>query len=148
VHLGLKDVCQSYGRRQVLNNINLNLASGIVGLLGPNGAGKTTLLRTMATIMPPTSGKISVNDIAIENDRSARRARTRIGYLPQSFGYEPGMRIIDFVHYAAWMRDISASDRDRAVARAIGQVELDELSRTKMKRLSGGMRQRAGIAWA
>jgi ABC-2 type transport system ATP-binding protein len=119
-----------------------------MGLLGPNGAGKTTLLRTMATVLPPREGTITVDGTVVDGERVARRVRRKIGYLPQEFGYDVGMRVVDFVRYAAWMRGVPANERDRATNRALAQVDLVEHRRTRMRKLSGGARQRAGIAWA
>ncbi len=146
--LKLTGITQGYGRTNAIERFDLELTPGVVGLLGPNGAGKTTLLRTMATIMPPRTGTIALNGVVIDGERAARRARRDIGYLPQRFGFDPGMRVVDFVRYAAWMRGLPAERWDDAAERALIQVDLVEQRRTRMRRLSGGMLQRAGIAWA
>ncbi|MFE9048382.1 ATP-binding cassette domain-containing protein [Streptomyces rubiginosohelvolus] len=146
--LSLTNIFQGYGSHFVINDLSIELGSGVIGLLGPNGAGKTTLLRTMATIMPPASGKILVNGIPVNDERSAREARSAIGYLPQNFGYDPGMRVIDFVQYAAWLRGIPGTAWQKETAWALNQVDLLSHGKTRMSKLSGGMRQRAGIAWA
>jgi ABC-2 type transport system ATP-binding protein len=144
----LTNVSQGYGRTQIIDGLDLEMTPGVVGLLGPNGAGKTTLLRTMATVLPPTGGIVCLDGVPIETERAARAARTKIGYLPQDFGFDPGMRVADFVRYAAWMRGVPPRDWDPAAELALAQVDLGDHRRTRMKRLSGGMRQRAGIAWA
>lgn len=146
--LQLIGISQGYGKTKVIDGFDLELAPGVVGLLGPNGAGKTTLLRTMATIMPPRTGKILFDDVHIVGERTARAARRKIGYLPQDFGFDPGMRLIDFVRYAAWMRGLPPQTWNAAAALVLEQVDLTDHRRSKMKKLSGGMRQRAGIAWA
>jgi ABC-2 type transport system ATP-binding protein len=148
VILRLDGVRQGYGTTSVIDRFDLEMSPGVMGLLGPNGAGKTTLLRTMATIMPPKEGKVVFDDTVVDGPRIARQARREIGYLPQDFGYDPGMRVADFVRYAAWMRAIPASETGPAAELAVAQVGLAEYRRTKMRKLSGGMRQRAGIAWA
>jgi ABC-2 type transport system ATP-binding protein len=148
MNLRFDAVSQGYGSSLVVSDLTLDLQSGVVGLLGPNGAGKTTVLRTMATIMPPKSGRISLGDIAVTGERTARAARGGIGYLPQNFGYDPGMRLGDFVRYAAWLRGLPAGTWDDAARLALDQVDLADHCRTKLRKLSGGMRQRAGIAWA
>ena len=144
----LKNVTQGYGRNRVIDDLSLDLQPAVVGLLGPNGAGKTTLLRTMATIMPPRTGDVVVDGVAVRNEKSARAARRHIGYLPQDFGYDPGMRVADFVAYAAWMRGVPHRDWAGVVTQALERVELTDHRRSTMRRLSGGTRQRAGIAWA
>ena len=146
--LRLTGLSQGYGRTPVIDELDLELTPGVVGLLGPNGAGKTTLLRTMATIMPPKAGTLFLDGVVVDSERKARKARRRIGYLPQHFGFDPGMRVDDFVRYAAWMRGMPPGTWDDATDRALVRVDLREHRRAKMRALSGGMRQRAGIAWA
>ncbi|MFY1679226.1 ATP-binding cassette domain-containing protein [Streptomyces sp. WMMC905] len=146
--LRLTDIQQGYSKTPVLRDINLELGTGITGLLGPNGAGKSTLLRTMATVLPPRSGSVEISGSQVESERSARQVRGRIGYLPQDFGHDPAMRVLDFVEYAAWLRGIPARQQHEAAVRALEHVDLVGLHRTKMGKLSGGQRQRAGIAWA
>lgn len=144
----LDAVSQGYGTSTVIDRLSATLQPGITALLGPNGAGKTTLLRTLATIMPPRTGTIRINDIEIRSERSARLARDHIGYLPQDFGFDPRMTVADFATYAAWMRGIRRGRWRSEVDQALEMVGLTDRRRTKMRSLSGGMRQRAGIAWA
>ncbi|QSB17523.1 ATP-binding cassette domain-containing protein [Natronosporangium hydrolyticum] len=144
----LDSVAQGYGRSTVLEAVSLTLRPGVTALLGPNGAGKTTLLRTLATIKPPRNGRIYVDDIQVTGEKSARDVRDRIGYLPQDFGFDPRMTVADFVTYAAWLRGVPATAWPDRVAEALQLVDLTDRRRSKMRSLSGGMRQRAGIAWA
>lgn len=141
-------LAQGYGNTTVIEGFTTTLPPGITALLGPNGAGKTTLLRTLATIMPPKNGTIRIDDIEVRNERSARLARENIGYLPQDFGFDPRMTVGDFVAYAAWMRGIAANRSRQSVDEALEMVDLSDRRRMRMGALSGGMRQRAGIAWA
>ncbi|WBB97002.1 ATP-binding cassette domain-containing protein [Solwaraspora sp. WMMA2080] len=131
-----------------MNRISLTLQPGTIGVLGPNGAGKTTLLRTLATIMPPSYGSILFDDIEIDTEQKARSVRSRIGYLPQDFGFDPQMTVADFVAYAAWMRGVEPGEWNRSIDRVLEMVDLTDRRRSKMRKLSGGMRRRAGIAWA
>ncbi|MFC4149036.1 ATP-binding cassette domain-containing protein [Micromonospora mangrovi] len=144
----LDALAQGYGTTTVIDNLTVTLRPGITALLGPNGAGKTTLLRTLATVMPPRNGVIRIDDIAVDGERSARRVRDRIGYLPQDFGFDPQMTAADFVTYAAWMRGVPSRQWRRAVDEALEMVDLTDRRKSKMRSLSGGMRRRAGIAWA
>lgn len=144
----LERVSQGYGSTLVVDDFSAKLQPGVTALLGPNGAGKTTLLRTMATIMPPRTGAITLDGVTVGNERSARTVRDRIGYLPQRFGFDPQMSVADFVTYAAWLRGVGSGDRRRFVTEALELVDLTDHRRTKLRKLSGGMRQRAGIAWA
>ncbi|AEB42412.1 ATP-binding cassette domain-containing protein [Micromonospora maris] len=146
--LELMGVSQRYGNVVALREVSARLKPGVTGLLGPNGAGKTTLLRTMATIMPPDAGVLHINGVQVNDERSARSARRHVGYLPQSFGYDPHMRVGDFVRYAAWLRGLPAAQWDAGAKAALSAVDLLDRATIKLKKLSGGMRQRAGIAWA
>jgi ABC-2 type transport system ATP-binding protein len=128
--------------------MDLEVANGVTGLLGPNGAGKTTLLQTLSTISPPQQGSLHLFGEEIRSDRDARRARRRIGYLPQDFGYYPSFSIIDFVTYCAWLREVPNRRVDEATKKAIAAVGLADRASQKMKSLSGGMLRRAGIAAA
>jgi ABC-2 type transport system ATP-binding protein len=144
----LDALSQGYGTSVVIDRLSMTLQPGITALLGPNGAGKTTLLRTLATVMPPQSGAVYINGVNVGSDRSARAIRDDVGYLPQSFGFDPQMTVADFVEYAAWMRGIPTERRRRSVGETLEMVDLVDHRRTRMRKLSGGMRQRAGIAWA
>lgn len=90
---------QGYGRKSVISGIDLEIRPGVVGLLGPNGAGKTTLLRTLATASPPRGGALEICGTRVTSERTARKARRNIGYLPQEFGYLPAFTVYDFVRY-------------------------------------------------
>lgn len=143
-----KGLRQGYGAKTVLKEADLHLDRGVTGLLGPNGAGKTTLLRTLATAVPPQAGTLEVNGAVVDGERSARAVRPGIGYLPQAFGYDPGMRLLDFVVYGAWVRGLPKKERLADAEAALRKVDLADSHRVRMKQLSGGQRQRAGIAWA
>lgn len=144
----LHNVSQGYRGREVFRGIDLSLDGGIVGLVGPNGAGKTTLLRTMATVMPPKSGEVVVDGVAVRGEADARRVREGIGYLPQRFGAPSGMRLVDFVRYSAWLRGVPPDRWNSATDEALAAVDLTDRRSSRMRSLSGGMRQRAGIACA
>ncbi|MFC8850031.1 MULTISPECIES: ATP-binding cassette domain-containing protein [unclassified Micromonospora] len=144
----LDALSQGYGTSTVIDSLSVALQPGITALLGPNGAGKTTLLRTLATVMPPRNGRICIDEVEVSSERSARQMRDRIGYLPQEFGFDPKMTVADFVSYAAWMRGVPSAQWRRSVGEALEMVDLTDRRRARMGSLSGGMRRRAGIAWA
>ncbi|SDO96296.1 ABC-2 type transport system ATP-binding protein [Actinopolyspora xinjiangensis] len=137
-----------YGGKLVLDGINLHMGTGIHGLLGPNGAGKTTLMRTLATVARPSEGSVELlgHDTAEQDGR--KRARRRLGYLPQTFGYYPGFTVAEFVEYMAWLKQMPKDRVPEAVGRAIERVGLADRADSKLRRLSGGMLRRAGIAQA
>jgi ABC-2 type transport system ATP-binding protein len=148
VNVQVQGLTRRFGRTEAVRGVDLSIDTGVFGLLGPNGAGKTTLLRTMATVIPPSSGTIRLlgNDPA---QRSAcRRIRRRLGYLPQMLGYYPNFTVAEFVEYFALLKQIPHAHVGHAVAQAIERVRLGDRARSKMRTLSGGMLRRAGIAQA
>ena len=137
-----------YGRRPVLEDLDLELGVGVHGLLGPNGAGKTTLMRVLATVLRPDRGDVRLLGQPLSDHAGLRVARRRLGYLPQSFGFYPRFTVREFVEYFAWLREMPSAAIPLAVDRAIERVGLLDRADDRMKHLSGGMLRRAGIAQA
>jgi ABC-2 type transport system ATP-binding protein len=142
------DLTRRFGRTQAVAGVSLQAGAGVFGLLGPNGAGKTSLLRMMATVLPPTSGRLRLLDRDPGSYGPRREIRRRLGYLPQSLGYYPGFTVAEFVEYFALLKDMPPGRVPRAVAAAIEHVGLGDRARAKLRTLSGGMLRRAGIAQA
>ncbi|MFC4066037.1 ABC transporter ATP-binding protein [Actinoplanes subglobosus] len=138
-----------YGATIALDSVDLEITVGVTGLLGPNGAGKSTLLRCLATALAPDSGTIRVHgfDPAVASQRT--EVRRRIGYLPQNPGLYPNFTAYDLLDYVAVLKEITDGRQRRAeVRRVLEEVELADRAKTKVRRLSGGMRQRLGLAQA
>jgi ABC-type multidrug transport system ATPase subunit len=148
MNVDITGVTRKFGRTQAVAGVDLETGPGVFGLLGPNGAGKTTLLRMMATVIPPTSGRVRLLGRDPRSYGPRREIRRRLGYLPQNLGYYPGFTVADFVEYFALLKDMPPRRVPRAVAAAIEQVGLGERARAKLRTLSGGMQRRAGIAQA
>lgn len=128
-----------------MNNINLEIGTGMFGLLGPNGAGKSTLMRTLATLQSPDSGNIQFEGIDVLNDPLS--LRKVLGYLPQEFGVYPKESAIDLLDYFALLKGIrSKKDRLRLVQEVLELTNLFEVRKKNVSDYSGGMRQRFGIA--
>jgi ABC-type multidrug transport system ATPase subunit len=135
------------GRTMAVDGLDLSLGTGVHGLLGPNGAGKTTLIRSLATVLKPAAGKLTLlGSPAGSGDQ--RALRRKIGYLPQNFGYYKRFTVREFVEYLAWLKEMSKKDIPAAVQWAIERVGLADRADDKLKALSGGMVRRAGIAQA
>ena len=130
---------------KALNNINLEISTGMFGLLGPNGAGKSTMMRTIATLQDPDSGFIQLDDIDVLNDNHA--LRKVLGYLPQEFGVYPGVSATELLHYFASLKGItSKKERSKIVDYVLDITNLTEVRRRHVSGYSGGMKQRFGIA--
>ena len=148
MNVEITDLTRRFGRTLAVAGVSLQTGPGVLGLLGPNGAGKTTLLRTMATVIPPTSGTLRLlgRDPGAYGPR--KEIRRRLGYLPQALGYYPGFTVAEFVEYFALLKDMPSARVPRAVATAIERVSLGSKARAKLRGLSGGMLRRVGIAQA
>lgn len=144
--LRICNVTKKYGDFTALENINLTLENGIYALLAPNGAGKTTLMKMMATLSFPTSGKITWNGKDIL--RMGEKYRDKIGYLPQNFGYYKDYTPKQFLDYLCVLKGIKKDMRKKRVEEVLDLVALREAANKKMKKFSGGMIQRIGIAQA
>ena len=133
--------------RKALAGIDLQISTGTFGLLGPNGAGKTTLMRILATLLKPTAGRVTVDG----KDLTAcgERVRRAIGYLPQDFRAFPNLKVREFLDYSAVMHGmLSRAQRRKAVEAVMESTGLTEVSRRRIKKLSGGMHRRVGVAQA
>jgi len=143
----LQQIEKRFGKNQILNGLSLQLEPGIFGLLGPNGAGKTTLMRMIAAIIQPDRGEISYD--GIKWSTQPERARGIIGYLPQDFDVLPHLNVFECLDYIAQIKGIHSKEtRRKEIDRMLQQVNLLKHSNLKVKKLSGGMRRRLGIAQA
>lgn len=132
---------------QALDNINITITNGMFGLLGPNGAGKSTLMRILVTLMKPTSGKVTVNGLDLQRNRT--EIRSMLGYLPQDFRYFPKLKTSEFLEYTARLHGMRESKkRKSAVDQMLEEVGLFEARDRMANKLSGGMKRRLGIAQA
>jgi ABC-type multidrug transport system ATPase subunit len=148
MNVEIENVTRRFSRAQAVDGVSLQTGAGVFGLLGPNGAGKTTLLRMLATVIPPTSGRIQLLGRDPGGYGPRREIRRRLGYLPQNLGYYPGFTVAEFVEYFALLKEMPPGQIPKAVATAIERVDLGGRARAKLRTLSGGMLRRAGIAQA
>ncbi len=105
-------------------------------------------MRTLVTDLKARSGHVVVGGEPVTSRRARYRARQRIGYLPQNFGFDSRFTVAEHVEYLAWLRGVPSSRRANAVRDAIDLVQLSDQRGAKLGSLSGGSRQRAGIAGA
>ena len=146
MELKLTELTKRFQDTTAVNHISCTLTSGVYGLLGVNGAGKTTLMRMLCTLFKPTEGRITWNGTDIfEMDREYRKL---LGYLPQDFGYYPDFSVQDYLLYIASIKGLRPAYAKQRAALLLDQVGLAKVKNRKMKKLSGGMKRRAGIAQA
>jgi ABC-type multidrug transport system ATPase subunit len=130
-----------------LQGIDLEVQNGMFGLLGPNGAGKTTLMRIIAGLLEPTSGRVLLDDEDVTE--RPERIWSKLGYLPQEFGFYPHLTGEQMLEYLLRLKGVEASGGMRSlVASLLDQVNLTFAARRRVRAYSGGMRQRLGIAQA
>lgn len=144
--LTISNVGKDYGNFKALEGMNLQFDNGIYGLLAPNGAGKTTLIKMLVTLIKPTSGEILYNGKPIE--ALGESYRELIGYLPQHFGYYKHYTPQKYLRYLAALKGLEKDKVDQRIDEVLEMVALGDVKKKKMRKFSGGMIQRVGIAQA
>ena len=128
-----------------LDRISIGIEFGtIAGLVGPDGSGKTTLLRLMAGLLVPTSGEIKV--LGIEPYRHGGKLRADVGYMPQRFGLYEDLTVIENLNLYADLRNVVGGERQRVFERLLAFTDLARFTKRYAGKLSGGMKQKLGLA--
>lgn len=140
------NLTKRFGDFKAVDNMNIRITNGVYGLLGVNGAGKTTLMRMICTLLTPTSGQILCDGKDIQ--KMEGEYRNLLGYLPQEFGFYPEFTVKDYLLYIAGLKGIRPVVAKKRVKELLEQVGLSKAANKKMKKLSGGMKRRVGIAQA
>ncbi|MBD5479395.1 MAG: ATP-binding cassette domain-containing protein [Lachnospiraceae bacterium] len=144
--LQIQDVTKNYQNFVALEHINLEFENGIYGLLAPNGAGKTTLLKLITTLLFPTEGKILYDGVEVR--KLDALYREMLGFLPQDFGYYREYTPEKYLHYIGVLKGMERKELQDKIGQMLELVGLSEQKNKKMKKFSGGMIQRVGIAQA
>ena len=129
-----------------ISDLSLEIGTGVLGLLGPNGAGKSTLMRILATVTKATSGFAKWDGVDIAT--SPNHVRKVLGYLPQDFGIYPNLNAVEFLSYLAAARGISGRSAAQRINKLLDLVNLTDARNRPLGSMSGGMKQRVGIAQA
>jgi ABC-2 type transport system ATP-binding protein len=130
-----------------LQNINAQISKGeIVGLVGPDGAGKTTLIRLIAALMLPTEGSITLSGFNTAQDPEIIHFLT--GYMPQRFGLYDDLTVQQNLNLYADLRNVIGEERKTTIARLLKFTTLEPFTNRLAKNLSGGMKQKLGLACA
>lgn len=146
MELKMINLTKQFGGFTAVDHMSLTMTNGVYGLLGVNGAGKTTLMRMICTLLQPTGGKIICNGKDIF--KMGADYRRLLGYLPQDFGFYPEFTVKDYLLYIAALKGLRPAVAKRRVRELTAKVGLSKAANKKMKKLSGGMKRRAGIAQA
>ena len=146
MELVLDNLTKEFGEFVAVDHISLTMTNGVYGLLGVNGAGKTTLMRMLCTLLKPTGGNIYCDGKDIF--KMEGEYRNLLGYLPQDFGFYPEFTVKDYLLYIATIKGIRPAVANKRTKELIAKVGLMKVANKKLKKLSGGMKRRVGIAQA
>ncbi|WLS06349.1 ABC transporter ATP-binding protein [Shinella oryzae] len=139
----VRDIGKRYGDIEALRGINLEFERGkLTTLLGPSGCGKTTLLKIIAGLVPATSGEIRVNGKVVTGPGPER------AFVFQDFALMPWATVLRNVAFGLELKGIGLAERNRTARHYIAEVGLSGFEEKYPHELSGGMRQRVGIARA
>ena len=138
---------KSFGATRALDGISAQLPAGkILGLLGPDGAGKTTLIRLLAGLMEPTAGSVEV--LGRRPSAEGGTAQAETGYMPQRFGLYEDLSVLDNLTLYANLRALDAAEREQRFAQLLRFTDLASFTGRLAGQLSGGMKQKLGLACA
>jgi ABC-2 type transport system ATP-binding protein len=141
----VQNLTKHYGRTVAVEGVSFSVENGeTLGLLGPNGAGKTTILRIITGYIPPTSGSVTVAGYDVVDD--SIEVRRRIGYMPEIPAVYPEMTIRGYLEFIGGVREIPY--RSAQLDRVMKICGIDHYSRTHIRKLSKGYRQRVNLAQA
>lgn len=144
--LEIYGLCKNFRETKVLKDINLVLTPGIWGILGPNGAGKTTLIKILSTVLRPSKGKILFNGIDVFS--VPQNYLANYGVLPQEIGFYPNFSVFNFLQFMAAAKGVPQSEEKERIQWVLNATNLLAESNLEIRQLSGGMKQRLGIAQA
>jgi ABC-2 type transport system ATP-binding protein len=138
-------ITKAFGTFLAVKGVSFRVEQGeIFGLLGPNGAGKSTLIRILTTLLPPTSGRASVNGFDVV--RQPNDVRRAIGVIPQAMTSDLELSVEENLLIFAKLYGVPRGRRERLIEGLLGAVELSQWRTAPVKNLSGGMRRRVEIA--
>jgi ABC-2 type transport system ATP-binding protein len=140
-------VCRSFGPVRALQGISFEVTPGeVFGLVGPDGAGKTTTMRILAAILSPDSGSARILGLDSVRDRSAIHDRT--GYMSQRFGLYGDLTVDENMAFYADLYGVGRAELATAAGRLLEWSALAPFRKRKAGQLSGGMKQKLGLACA
>lgn len=147
--LEVEGIGKSYGRRQVVKHVSLNVRRGeAVGLLGPNGAGKTTCFYMITGLIRPDHGSIRLDDFDMTRLPMYRRARLGVGYLPQEASIFRGLSVEDNIRAVLEVVEPNKKQREADLDSLLNEFGVTHLRKSPSIALSGGERRRVEIARA
>ena len=145
--LKAEKLCKSYGKRNVVNNVDISVKRGeIVGLLGPNGAGKTTTFYMITGMITPLSGKIFLDDTEITPLPMYKRSLHGVGYLAQDPSVFTKLTVEENIQLVLEMTALSKDEQSLRLEELLDEFSIGHIRKSKAFTLSGGERRRTEIA--
>lgn len=145
--IAIKDLSKSFdkGKSVALKNLNLTLASGkMIALSGPDGAGKTTLMRLLAGLLTPSAGSIEI--FGFDSCRHQKELNAITGYMPQRFGLYEDLSVQENLDLYARLHSLSPQERQEQFTKLLHFTNLGPFQERMARNLSGGMKQKLGLA--
>ena len=139
------NLTKKFGDLVAVNNFNLDIdKTSIFGLIGPDGAGKTTLIRLMCGIMEPTSGDTLIENISVK--KNPEEIKLKIGYMPQKFSLYGDLSVLENLNFYADLYLLSKKERLKTINKLLEFSNLTPFKNRLAENLSGGMKQKLGLA--
>jgi len=141
------DLSKYFNSTPAVSNLNVTVSRGeLYGLVGPDGAGKTTTMRMLAGIMEPSSGDAVVAGFSVRS--APEGVKERIGYMSQRFGLYEDLTVMENMLFYADLYEVPKSERPSRIERLLGFSNLGPFQKRLAGALSGGMKQKLGLACA
>jgi ABC-2 type transport system ATP-binding protein len=145
--VSIENLSHRYQKNWAIKDINFEIEEvGVVGLLGSNGAGKSTTMNILCGVLSQTQGKVLIDGIDLRMQPEA--AKRKLGFLPQNAPLHLDLTVDEYLIYCAYIRDIPKSAISRSVEAAKEKCGISSYGKRIIQNLSGGYRQRVGIAQA
>ena len=143
----LENIHKTYGKRDIVNRVNIKVAPGeIVGLLGPNGAGKTTTFYIATGLIKPNKGKVWLNQQEVTRLPLNKRARLGIGYMTQQPSIFRHLSVAENIQVALEQTNVPFRQRPQRLHGLLKEYRLEKIAHTKGSQVSGGERRRTELA--
>ncbi len=147
IAIRISELTKSFGNNVAVDRLNLDVYRGeLFGLVGPDGAGKTTTMRLLASIMEPSSGEAFVAGHSVLTE--GERIKEKIGYMSQRFGLYEDLTVMENILFYADLYDVSSRERPARIGRLLSFSNLTFFKDRLAGKLSGGMKQKLGLACA